>query len=75
MSKPEPVPPKSTFMPNCLNSSPSGLPGQKVFIDPAVLVCVDACKPSGMSRTSWVNYLVQLGLLAADQQRQQQPDA
>jgi len=46
--------------------------GQKVFIDPVVLRDVDATKPSAMSRTSWVNYLVQLGLAAT---KQQQPDA
>jgi len=46
--------------------------GQKVFIDPVVLEQVDATKPSAMSRTSWVNYLVQLGLAAT---KQQQPDA
>ena len=45
--------------------------GQKVFIDPVVLEQVDSTKPSAMSRTSWVNYLVQLGLKAAEQQRQQ----
>ena len=37
-----------------------------------VLEQVDATKPSAMSRTSWVNYLVQLGLAAT---KQQQPDA
>ncbi len=47
--------------------------GQKVFIDPVVLQEVDATKPSAMSRTSWVNYLVQLGLASAS--KQQQPDA
>ena len=36
--------------------------GQKVFIDPVVLEQVDATKPSAMSRTSWVNYLIQLGI-------------
>ena len=46
--------------------------GQKVFIDPVVLEQVDATKPSAMSRTSWVNYLVQLGLAAT---KQQQSDA
>jgi hypothetical protein len=47
--------------------------GQKVFIDPVVLEQVDSTKPSAMSRTSWVNYLVQLGLASAT--KQQQPDA
>ena len=48
--------------------------GQKVFIDPVVLEQVDATKPSAMSRTSWVNYLVQLGLAWAPS-KQEQPDA
>ena len=46
--------------------------GQKVFSDPVVLEQVDGTKPSAMSRTSWVNYLVQLGLAAT---KQQQADA
>jgi len=51
--------------------------GQKVFIDPVVLQEVDATKPSAMSRTSWVNYLVQLGLATVGtfELTQQQPDA
>lgn len=52
-------------------SKPLQSVGQKVFIDPVVLEQVDSTKPSAMSRTSWVNYLVQLGLIAAEQQRQQ----
>jgi hypothetical protein len=47
--------------------------GVKVFIDPAVLERIDQTNPAGMSRTSWVNYLVQLGLASAS--KQQQPDA
>ena len=51
--------------------------GQKVFIDPVVLEQVDSTKPSAMSRTSWVNYLVQLGLATVGtfELTQQQPDA
>ena len=47
--------------------------GVKVFIDPVVLERIDQTNPAGMSRTSWVNYLVQLGLASAS--KQQQPDA
>jgi len=34
----------------------------KVFIDPVVLQKVDQTNPAGMSRTAWVNYLIQLGI-------------
>lgn len=34
----------------------------KVFIDPVVLDKVDQTNPAGMSRTAWVNYLIQLGI-------------
>ena len=44
----------------------------KVFIDPVVLARVDESKPPVISRTGWVNYLVQLGLASINQQ---QPDA
>ena len=39
--------------------------GTKVFIDPVVLKMVDDSKPHGMSRTSWVNYLLQVGTKAS----------
>ena len=44
----------------------------KVFIDPVVLTRVDESKPAAISRTGWVNYLVQLGLASI---KQQQSDA
>ena len=34
----------------------------KVFIDPVVLQEVDQTNPRGMSRTAWVNYLIQVGI-------------
>jgi len=34
----------------------------KVFIDPVVLQKVDQTNPAGMSRTAWVNYLIQVGI-------------
>jgi len=36
--------------------------GVKVFIDPAVLERIDQTNPAGMSRTAWVNYLIQVGI-------------
>lgn len=33
----------------------------KVFIDPTVLAIVDETQPVGISRTGWVNYLIQQG--------------
>ena len=38
--------------------------GPKVFIDPTVLALVDESKPSYLSRTGWVNHLIQVGLAA-----------
>jgi len=38
--------------------------GTKVFIDGVVLSAVDASKPPAMSRTAWVNYLLQQGMVA-----------
>lgn len=37
----------------------------KVFIDPEILKIVDGSKPPVMSRTAWVNYLLQLGAVQA----------
>ena len=45
----------------------SGKPGIKVFIDGVILSDVDASKPQAMSRTAWVNYLVQQGIAAVSQ--------
>jgi hypothetical protein len=36
--------------------------GTKVFIDGVVLAAVDKSKPAAMSRTAWVNYLLQQGM-------------
>ena len=38
--------------------------GTKVFIDGVVLSAIDASKPPAMSRTAWVNYLLQAGMTA-----------
>lgn len=35
--------------------------GTKVFIDQTVLDLADRTNPPGMSRTSWINYLIQVG--------------
>ena len=45
----------------------SSKPGIKVFIDGNILSDVDASKPLAMSRTAWVNYLVQQGMTAISQ--------
>ena len=43
---------------------PSQSEGTRVIIDGEVLKPVDESKPAGMSRTAWVNYLVQEGMVA-----------
>lgn len=35
--------------------------GLKVFIDQTVLDLADRTNPPGMSRTAWINYLIQVG--------------
>ena len=39
--------------------------GSRVFIDGEVLAKVEETQPSGMSRTAWINYLIQLGAAKA----------
>jgi len=34
----------------------------RVYLDPAVVELVDTTAPAGVSRTGWVNYLIQQGL-------------
>jgi len=41
--------------------------GVKVFVDSVVLDDIDASKPSAMTRTAWVNYLLQQGLASLTQ--------
>jgi len=41
--------------------------GTRVFIDSEVLAKVEEIQPHGMSRTAWINYLVQLGVAAVKQ--------
>ena len=33
----------------------------KVVIDPTVMAIVDQLQPAGLSRTGWINYLIQEG--------------
>jgi hypothetical protein len=33
----------------------------KVVIDPTVMAIVDELQPAGLSRTGWINYLIQEG--------------
>lgn len=35
--------------------------GTKVFVDQEVLDIADRTNPPGMSRTAWINYLIQVG--------------
>ena len=46
--------------------------GQPVFIDGAVIDLVDAARPHGMSRTSWINYLIQEGAVALKRRNEDQ---
>ena len=39
--------------------------GARVFIDGEVLAKAEETQPSGMSRTAWINYLIQLGAVKA----------
>jgi len=41
--------------------------GVKVFVDSVVLDDIDASRPSAMTRTAWVNYLLQQGLASLTQ--------
>ena len=34
----------------------------RVYLDPTVVELVDTTAPAGVSRTGWVNYLIQQGL-------------
>jgi len=42
--------------------------GSRVFIDGEVLAKVEETQPHGMSRTAWINYLIQLGAAKAQSQ-------